>query len=64
MWDAFYDDLDLWCPDHFHASARGHALFARAAIPVAEAALNGSVRFPVAHFGDGDVRFSKTSPFT
>ena len=43
MWDAFDDDIDLWCPDHFHASARGHELFARAAIPVAEAALNGSV---------------------
>lgn len=48
MWDAFYDDLDLWCPDHFHASARGHALFARAAIPVAEAALDGSARLAVA----------------
>lgn len=39
MWDAFYRDLDLWCPDHFHASAKGHELFSRAAIPVAEAAL-------------------------
>lgn len=39
MWEAFYHDLELWCPDHFHASAKGHELFSRAAIPAAEAAL-------------------------
>jgi lysophospholipase L1-like esterase len=46
MWDAFYHDLDLWGADRFHASAKGHELFSRAAIPAAEAALTASRTVP------------------
>ena len=36
--EAFRTDLTLWSPDLFHASSKGHALFAEAALPtIAEA---------------------------
>jgi lysophospholipase L1-like esterase len=40
MWRPFRENPDvIFAPDQFHASAAGHALFAAAAIPVAEALL-------------------------
>ncbi|NOY55481.1 MAG: SGNH/GDSL hydrolase family protein [Actinobacteria bacterium] len=43
LWDfaeAFRTDLTLWSPDLFHASERGHALFAEAALPTITEALD------------------------
>ncbi|GBD85079.1 GDSL-like Lipase/Acylhydrolase [bacterium BMS3Abin02] len=37
--EAFHKDLTLWSPDLFHASSRGHALFAEAALPTITEAL-------------------------
>ena len=35
-WEALETDPEMFAPDLFHASAKGHGLFARAAIPVVE----------------------------
>jgi lysophospholipase L1-like esterase len=48
MWEPFVTDPETFADDHFHASGKGHAMFAAAAIPVIEEALSvsraGSVR--------------------
>lgn len=39
MTSAFWEDQDLFAPDHFHASDEGHGVFYEAALPAFEAAL-------------------------
>lgn len=38
--EEFRHDLSLWAPDLFHASAAGHALYADAALPTVNAAID------------------------
>lgn len=40
LWEPFVTDPETFAGDHFHASGRGHAMFAAAAIPVIEEALS------------------------
>jgi lysophospholipase L1-like esterase len=44
MVTAFYEDPSLFAADQFHASARGHAVFAEAAAPAFEAAYRLAMR--------------------
>ncbi|MFQ5947656.1 MAG: GDSL-type esterase/lipase family protein [Acidimicrobiia bacterium] len=39
MTTAFYEDVELFAGDQFHASAKGHAVFAEESIPAFETAL-------------------------
>ncbi len=60
-WEPFARDPDLWAADLFHASARGHDLYAAAAIPEIDRALAARAARPAAGGGieePGEVRAS------